>query len=389
MVVNIRKKFIGLFLCVFLLVSVGSVQAQNGHLPENMDVHVSLELNPDGSFQLAATADGPMSGEIGQLPITSAQGHVEISSPSSGLIKIKLDGSVTLSDEILAELPEEIHTALNAANAETINSYIELMQIEGKPIQDIFSGLVGTQGLPYGEGETEMLPEMENFIIENINCTKFSWKEPALELGLDVILSGRVFENEELRSSLSVVIDMSLESEEGSLTLSVDASGPNAESHMRLSITTAENGLNLSASIEAQGQILGFEEGEPYSFQLPPEVQEVLGQQSLTEWFEGQNISFELKVPEGAEVTGLPGNPSYSGGTYSWTGGSAAEAVGSFLSGQSSPRVNLAPAGTPGGEQPGTGGPGAGGEWLVWVLVGAGIAVTVAIIVVVALRRLR
>lgn len=389
------RGIIGLVIVVSLLAAVGCVQAQNGQLlenmfPENMDIRVSLELNPDGSFYLTAAADGTISGEIAQLPIASAQGHVEISSPSSGQIKITLDGTVTLSDDVLAEFPEETRTMLSTASADTINSYIELMQIEGKPIQDILSGLVGAQGLSYGEGGNEVPPEMENIIIDNINCTKFSWEEPTLEMGFDATLSGGIFENDELRASLPVAIDMSLKSEEGSLDLSVDVIGQNAEFHMTFSLAAAENGLNLSASIEAQGKIPSFEGGEPYSFQLPPEVQEALGQQSLIEWLEEQNISFELKVPESAEVAGLPGNPSHSGGTYSWTGSGAAEAVGAVLSGQSTPQVNFSSTGTLAGGQSGTGTPGVGGEGLVWVLVGVGVAVTVAVVgIIVAVKHLR
>lgn len=376
---------------LLFLASVGCAQAQDGQLtenmlPENMDIHVALELGPDGSFHLTAAVDGRISGEIAQLPVSSAQVHVEITSPGLGEVKAAFEGTVTISGGVLVGLDQQTRAMLDTLTAEMIDNFVVSMQIEGKPLSDILSGLSGL-----GEGGTET-PEMENIIIENINCTEFSWTEPTVEFALDVILSGGVFENEEMLSYLPATIDLSLKSEVGLLSLSVDAVSKNGEVRITLDVANAENGLDLSASIEARGKIPGFKEGEPYTFQIPSEAQEALAKSGLGGLLERNNVSFELRVPEDWEATGLPGSPSRSGGTYSWTGSSAAEALGLLLSGQSTPQVNLSPTATPAGTPtttPTGGAPGGGGEGQVWVWVGVGIAVVAVFIFVAAvvLRR--
>jgi len=358
-----------LILGVLLLTSVANTCAQE----EQANVNARLKLQSDGNFTFTASVDATMPREELEQPptlsqIPSADVLVEISSPTPGQLQINLSGKAVLSEAAIAELPENLKMFLGLASAEMINSYIEIAGIEGKPLSEIFGG---NQALPYGKG-ISMSPGIgDEIILENVNCTEFSWEEPTLAVGFNVLLSSSGFENEEWCASLPATITASLKGSEDSLNFSIDGSSATAESSLELSLTVADNLVNMDMSITVQGELHVGEDGS-YTFQLPPEIQKSLSQEDLVRTMEGVNLTFALEVPEDAEVTGLPGNPEYADGTYTWSGASATEAVEALLEGQFAPQVNFS-------------GTGAGEEGLPWIWIGTGIAAIVAVVATIAI----
>lgn len=359
---KIRNLIIGLCLAVLLLATSSIVHAQIGELPEipeNMDMDMSLEIEEDGSFQFSCTAEGTAPGEeIEELPITSADVDIEISSPSSGQLEIDLSGSVTFSENTLGELPLE---NLSTMTAEMLN--LMLQEFEGKPLSEILFGFTGE--------EVELPPEIEDLRIDSINFTEFSWDEPTLVVGVTATISGSIFEDEELRDELPVTIDISFEGDESSLNLSISASSETVEFDMSLESTLTDDTWEISLSIEAGGVLPEFGKEGLGSFEVPPAAQDLLGEQDLSETLKGQNITFKLTVPGGTDVSELPGGYDQSDGTYTWTGSSAADAFESMMTGEAGP----------------SGGPGEEGLPWLWIGVGVAVAVIVIIVAVVAVRR--
>lgn len=359
---KIRNLLIGLCLTVFLLATLSSARAQIGELPEipeNMDIDVSLDLGSDGSFHLTVTVEATVPGEeIEQLPINSGNVDIEISSPSSGQLEIDLSGSVTFTENILGDLPLE---NLSTMTPEMLN--LMLQGFEGGYLSEILFGFTGE--------EVELPPEIEDLRIDSINFTEFSWDEPTLVVGVTATLSGSVFEDEELRDELPVTINLLFEGDENSLSLSITASSQSVEFEMFLDATLTDNTWDASLSIEAEGVLPEFEERGLGSFEVPPEVTGLLGEQDLGEVLGGQNITFELTVPEETDVSELPSGYAQSDGTYTWSGSAAAGAFESLITGEAGPE------GGPGEE-----------EGLPWLWIGVGIAAVVVIVIaIVAARR--
>ncbi len=359
---KIRNWLIGLCLTVFLLATSSSARAQIGELPEipeNMDIDVSLDFESGGSFHLTVDVVASVLGEeIEQLPITSADVDIEISSPSSGQLKIELNGSVTFYENVLGDLPLE---NLSTMTPGMLN--LMLQEFEGEYLSDILFGITGE--------EVELPPEVGDLVIDSIDFTEFSWDEPALMVGVTATISGSVFEDEELRDELPVTINLSFEGDESSLSLSITASSQSVEFEMSLEAILTDDTWDVSLSIEAEGVLPEFEEKGLGGFEIPSGARDLLGEQDLSEAFGGQNITFELTVPGETDVSELPGGYDQSDGTYTWTGSDAAGAFESLITGEAGPE------GGPGEE-----------EELPWLWIGIGVAAVVVIIIaIVAARR--
>ena len=312
---------------------------------------MSLEIEDNGSchftFTIEATVPG---GGFESLPITSADVDIEISSPSSGHLEIDLSGSVTFSEDTLSELPPELTTM----TPENLN--LMLQPFEGQYISDILDSLLDMMG---GEG-IELPSEIGNLRLDSVSCTEFSWDGPTLEVGFTTTLSGSIFEDEELRAELPVTISISFEGNENSMSFLISAVSTNWEFNMTLDITVTDGTQHWSLSIEVDGVLPRFEEEGLGSLGIPSEFQDLLGEQDLSEVLEGQDVTFELTVPEGTDVSGLPSGYDKSNGTYTWTGSDAANAFESIMGGL---------------------GEGEAEEGLPWLWIGVGILVVVVIIV--------
>jgi len=339
---KIKKLFIGLSLCAItaLLISTTFVKAQE--LPdlqsiENMDVDITLELLPDARCHVTVGVEAQFEMEgWGDIPITNGSAGLEISSPSSGQLKFDMSGSVTFSESGLAEIPEEI----SMMNAEMINGLIALAGIEGKSLSEILPGIWTM--IP-GAEEIEMPPEMEDIVIEDLRCTKLSWRELTIEAGLTTTLSGSIFEDEELRDKLPITIDGSIDISETSISLTMEASSETVEFTLGVNLTAEDTTAVMELTLDGYFNLPRVGDDVRWSFEIP-EIGTIPGLENfalenLGEFLEQYNVDFTLKVPEDASVSGLPSGYSQADETYTWSGVDAAGALGTVLTGEAQPDI--------------------------------------------------
>ncbi|KUO39435.1 MAG: hypothetical protein AVW06_03890 [Hadesarchaea archaeon DG-33-1] len=286
-----------------LLVSTVCAQAQ----AEDVKIDMTIELRPDGKGHIEVSAEAPPAEEVmenlAQIPITGASLSIEISSPSSGRLDIWADGSVTLSETKIENLPPEAQLLLHMTS-EQINLMLD--KFDGKCLGDIsFSGFE-VPGLP---------PELADLKIEDISCTKFSWSESKLTAAFSLKLSGTVFENEEFRAKLPLSIDatMSTSPTRLSLTIELEASGVEGSLEMIFASdkTTIEG--ELTFELPKVGNEARWDFGMPVADMMPG-----IELEQLPEQLQGGDITLNLNVPEGATVSGLPPGYSNVGNTYTW-----------------------------------------------------------------------
>jgi hypothetical protein len=337
---RIKKLFVGLLLCVItaLLTSTTCVKAQQ--LPkiqsiEDMEVDITLELLSDARAYITVDIEAQLKME--ELPITGGSLGLRVSSPRFEQLKFNVTGSLTLTHACLDGLPEETRTILTAINADNINDFIVHSGIEGKSLSEVLSGILEAEG-------AELPPEAAAIKIEEIKCTEFSWKEPAIEAGLTTTLSGSAFEK---KVDLGLDIDITVEGDTATVALTCDGyfDLPRVENDVRWSFEMP--GISTIPSLEDEN--LG----------------ELLGQ---------YDAAFTLKVPEDASVSGLP--PGYSNPddtTYTWSGGDAGTALGTILTKGAQPEITYGYKAPP--------------SRLPWAVIGALVVAIVAIAAVVVLRR--
>lgn len=304
--------FIGLSLCAIaaLLISTTGVKAQElPELPsiENMDVDITLELLPDARCRVTVGVEAQF--EMEELPLTSGNLSLRVSSPSSEQLKLDVTGSVTLTEAGLDVLPEEVRTTLMIMNADMINDLIAPSGIEGQSLSEILSEMLP---LVPGAEEIEIPPEMEDIVIEDLRCTKLSWSEPTIEVGLTTTLSGSVFEN---KVDLSFDIDITVEGNTATVELTFDG---------YFDLPRVGDNVRWGFEMPEIGTIPGLE-----NFAL----------KNLGEFLEQYNVDFTLKVPEDASVSGLPSGYSQADETYTWSGVDAAGALGTVLTGEAQPDI--------------------------------------------------
>ncbi len=270
-----------------------------------MDVDINLELLPDARCHVTVNVETQFEMEgWGDLPITNGSANLEISSSSSGQLKFDMSGSVTFSESGLDVIPEEIIMM----DVETINSFITLSEIEGQSLSEILSGMWTM--IP-GAEEVGIPPGMEDIVIENLKCTKFSWREPKLEAGLTTTLSGSIFEDEELRDELPITIDGSIDISETSTNLSIDVNSKTVEFTLEINLTTEDTTMMMELTLDGYFKLPVVDDQVQWDFELPEIVPTNLG-----EFFGQYDTDFTLKVPENASVNELPPGYSQTGDTY-------------------------------------------------------------------------
>lgn len=328
---KIKKLFVSLSLCAImaLLISTTCVEAQqlpeiqsteetDEQIPglpsiENMDLDITLELLPDARCHVTANAETQLeSMGWGELPITSGSVELEISSPSSGKLKLDVDASATLSGSELAVI-------ISMIDAEMIDNLLSV--IEGQSLSDLLSGVLPT------------VPE-EDIVIEELRCTKFSWREPTIEVGLTTTLSGGVFEDQTLLDELPITVDVSIDISEASTNVSIDVNSETVEFTLEINLTTEDTTTTMELTLDGYFKLPVVDDQVQWGLELPEIVPTNLG-----ESFAQYDTDFTLKVPENASVSGLPLGYSQTGNTYTWSGGNAAEALNTVLAGETQPNI--------------------------------------------------
>lgn len=285
---------------------------------ENMDLDITLEPLPDARCHVTASAETQLESiGWGELPITSGSVELEISSPSPGQLKLDVDASATLSESLLAEIPDEISTM----DTEMINSFIELSGIEGQSLSELLSAVLPTA------------PE-EDIVIGELRCIKFSWNEPTIEAGLTTTLSGSVLDDQMLRDELPITVNVSIDISEASTNLSIDVNSETVEFTLEINLTTGDTTTTMELTLDGYFKLPVVDDQVQWGFELPEIVPTNLG-----ESFAQYDTDFTLKVPDDASVSGLPPGYSQTGDTYTWSGGNAAEALNTVLTGEAQPDI--------------------------------------------------
>ena len=328
---KIKRLFVGLSLCAIIVLMISTTCVKAQQLPEiqsteetdeqppelpsidDTNLDITLELLPDARCHVTASAETQFEGMgWGELPITSGSLELDISSPSSGQLKLDLDASATLSESELAVI-------ISMIDAEMIDNL--LSGIEGQSLSELLSGILPTA------------PE-EDIVIEELRCTKFSWNEPTIEAGLTTTLSGSVFEDQMLLDELPITVDVSIDMSEASTNVSIDVNSETVEVTLEINLTTEDTTTTMELTLDGYFKLPVVDDQVQWSFELPEFFPENLG-----ESFEQYDTDFTLKVPEDASVSGLPLGYSQTGNTYTWSGGSAAAALTTVLSGAAQPDI--------------------------------------------------
>ena len=345
---KIKKLIAGLSLCLFmaLLTSAVSVQAQipDFEPPENADIDITLQLLPDARCHVTVGIETQFEMEgWGDPLITNGSASLEVDSPSFGKLKFDISGSVTFSETGLAEMSEEI-SMLTTMNVDMINSLIALEGIEGQSLSEILSEIWVM--IP-GAEEIEMPPEMEDIVIEELRCTKFSWSEPTLEAGLTTTLSGDIFEDEELRGELPINVDGSIDMSETSISLTIEASSETVEQlTLGINLTAEDTAIKMVLTFDGYFKLPVVDDQVQWSFEVPEiDIPDIPGLENfdledLGELLENYDIDFTLKVPSDASVSGLPsGYSREDSDTYTWSGDNAADALDMVLTEGAQPDI--------------------------------------------------
>lgn len=280
---------------------------------ENMDLDITLELLPDARCHVTASAETQLESiGWGELPITSGSVELEISSPSPGQLKLDVDASATLSESELDEI-------ISMIDAEMIDNLIS--GIEGQSLSDLLSGVLPTA------------PE-EDIVIGELRCTKFSWREPTIEVGLTTTLSGSVLDDQRLRDELPITVNVSIDISGASTNVSIDVNSETVEFTLEINLTTEDTTTTMELTLDGYFKLPVVDDQVQWGFELPEIVPTTLG-----ESFAQYDTDFTLKVPENASVSGLPPGYSQTGDTYNWSGGNAAEALNTVLTGDAQPNI--------------------------------------------------
>ncbi len=280
---------------------------------ENMDLDITLELLPDARCHVTASAETQFEGMgLSELPITSGSVELEIYSPSSGQLKLDVDASATLSESELDEI-------ISMIDAEVIDNL--LSGIEGQSLSDLLSGVLPTA------------PE-EDIVIEELRCTKFSWNEPTIEVGLTTTLSGSVLDDQMLRDELPITVNVSIDISGASTNVSIDVNSETVEFTLEINLTTEDTTTTMELTLDGYFKLPVVDDQVQWGFELPEIVPTTLGGS-----FEQYDTDFTLKVPDDASVSGLPPGYSQTGDTYTWSGGAAAEALNTVLAGEAQPDI--------------------------------------------------
>lgn len=187
-------------------------------------------------------------------------------------LRISRSGSVELEGRV--ELPEEVENLLSSLNPTFLN--VILSSYEGKTLGELVEGATWLPQLPKGVENAAM----ENVVLEEIEVKELKVLHPGVRFSLLLVLGGV----EEGRDYLPL-----------SLRLSLEPSG--------------EAGL-----LSAHAEFSLPREGGRVVVRLPEGLGELLEGGSL------ENFSLALKLPEGAEVSGLPQGFENQNGTYRFSG---------------------------------------------------------------------
>lgn len=351
----IRKYIAGSALCVIgLLVLTTCVQAQ----AEDVKIDMTIELKSDGKGHIEISVEAPPAEEVmenlAQIPITGASLSIEISSPSSGRLDIKADCSVTLSETMIENLPPEVQLVLYMT-PEQINLMLD--EFEGKYLGDL--SILGFE-VP------DLPPELADLKIEDISCTKFSWSEPKLTVAFSLMLSGTVFENEELRAKLPLSIDAAMSISPTRFSLTIELEAREGEGSLEMIFASDKTTIEgeLTFELPKVGNKARWDFGMPEADIMPG-----IEPDQLSEELQGGDITLNLKVPEGATVSGLPSGYSKVGNTYTWEDENGASTFAATLGGtQGTINYDVAPE----AEFP-------------WLTVGVVIAVVIIVVAAVAI----
>ncbi len=264
------QRFLPPSLMVLLLLASAGVAGAGGAELQVRDLEVRVELTPGARCTVEASAL-LRGGTENLFPLEL---ELRASGSGSSSAKLELKGSVGI------KLPEGVEDLLSSLNLQLLNAF--LSSYEGKTLGELMGegGSTGTIRLKLPEIG---LPEgMREMVLEKIEVRELKVLRPGVEFSLLVVLGGV----EEGREYLPLSLRLSQELAEGGALLSARAEFSLPREGNRV-VVKLPGGFNLE--------------------DLPGEVSV-------------ENFSLSLKLPEGAEVSGLPEGFENENGVYTFSG---------------------------------------------------------------------
>lgn len=353
------KKSVICLILLSVLIIFPPVRANEQGPLEEADVDVSLEFKSNGQFHFNIEAHegvsiGP-SVPIGMSPIDHAEAELDVSSPGPGELDLEANATVTFVEN---QVTPQMEAMFEMISREKLNKGIPgspfegLEFYEGKKLSTILSGL--ENGIPGGGGpevpDGEIPQELSDLTIEELTCTSYSWSMPRLSVELAASLSGTVFENEEFRDFLPMDSDFSMDFSNDNLILSFDMNSQKGE--VDFDMSSGISGSTQIVRMTLDGYLELSTDGDNIEFDMDSSSLENVPDQAfqtLEEMLEDVDVSLTVKVPSGANVSGMPSGYEKDGSEYNWTGEDARNAISAVSTGQSEPGISYEGGGT-GGE---------------------------------------
>lgn len=300
---------------------------------ENVKADITVDLTVEGRCRIdvtasAITAEPP---RMEDFPVSKVRLTVKVSSPSASALNVRLFFSADFK-----EIPAEI----SGLTKDGINALISMSGIQGKSIVEVFQSLsqITNQVAP----EMQLPPELDRFVIERLECTKFSISGRTVTGDFALELSGKIPEN--AREGLPLDLDFRISASEQLLDVSVEINAKKGNLTVDLKANPVTGRLDASLSCVFD---LPLENGMAV-FRGLPEIAEAgrMLEEMIEDMLPAADITLRLRVPENASVESLPSGYATKDTTYSWSGSSASGALLSILGGESAPFVSYAPSAT-------------------------------------------
>lgn len=298
---------------------------------ENIRADITVELTVEGRCRIDAIASAIIAEppQMEDFPVSEARLTASVSSPSASTLSVRLSFSADL---------REIPTEISGLTKDGINALISMSGIQGKSIGE---ALWLISQMYQGALETQLPPELDRFVIERLECTKFSVSGRTVTGKFVLDLSGEIPEN--VRKGLPLDLDFRISAGEQLLDVSVEIRSENGSLTVNLKVNPATGRLDASLSCVFD---LPLENGMAV-FRGSPEIAEAgrMLEEMIEDVLPAADITLRLRVPENASVEGLPsGYATEDGQTYSWSGSSASSALLSILGGESALSVSYVPS---------------------------------------------
>ncbi len=312
------------------------------------DTEIEMKIENDGTYELKSNVSlENMPTEMIMVENLDLQTNIE--NIEEDKIRIKTDSKIEfdnilglflLNESLKSAIPGDISDYIPQNLRGLIGGIIDLEKLDKNPVRilnlmnsSFVISAVNSNFLSKLEGKTvenllkeynlegDIPPSLKNYIpnakIEEIKITNYNWKEPILNIGLNIELSEGTENIQKFMKAIPLKIDLSYLS---SYLLSEE------------SINNLEAEVDIG--VDSKATLPGYKKGEIWSIKPPSEVNQML--EDIGIWEREGGVNFKLKTPETAEVHNLPKNyEKLDDNTYQWSGKDGKKAIRSIMENES------------------------------------------------------